>query len=100
MSDSDNPLFPNRSDGAFGGRSLSEAIQNPVLARDYGFEEIRLDQHRFDENPFDQYRCDDLEFTGRGNASQDTNINALWYIVGAEAVVVALIFSFSHIVIF
>ncbi len=100
MSDSDNPLFSNRSDGAFGGRSLNEVIQNPVLARDYGFEEIRLDQYRFDENPFDQYRCDDVEFMDIGNGSQDTNINALWYIVGAEAIFVALIFYFSHIAIF
>ena len=87
MSDSDNPLFPNRADGAFGGQSLSEVIQNPVLARDYGF----------DGNPFDQYRDDDHQFTGRDNASQDTNIDALWYIVGAEAVVVALILYFAFI---
>ena len=58
-----------------------------MLARDYGF----------DGNPSDQYRDDDLKFTGVGNRSEFANINVLWYIVGAEAVVVALILYFAFI---
>lgn len=87
MSDFDNhnqgwsdELFSNRNDGPYGGLSISEVLQTPYLAEQYG-----------------QYpkQDDNFESIEEASVTNEFNMKALWYVVLAEAVAVALILFFT-----
>ena len=73
-------LFPNRNDGSYGGLSISEVLQAPYLAEQYGLETHHHDI--FNENL-------KSSVSGRGNLKLD------WYLVLAQAVGVAGILFFT-----
>lgn len=75
-------LFSHLNDGPYGGLSISEVLQKPYLAEQYGQYPM---QH------------DNVESIADANVTNEFNLKALWYVVLAEAVAVGLILFFKFI---
>jgi hypothetical protein len=73
-------FFYDQNTGPYGGLSISEVLQQPYLAEQYG---LYQKQH------------DNVESIAEASVTNEFNVKALWYVFLAEAIAVLLILLFT-----